>query len=190
MIDKERHTRIYVITNRINGMQYVGKTTHSIMDRFWNHVCKQSKTKIHDAIEKYGKENFTIEEIDSCEYKDSLELEKYYTNKLNTVWPNGYNVMIGQSMSGGNNRMKGKRQPKEWRDKVAEKVRGELNPTACYYTLIWKDTNEMLVFKTKQKVADYLGCTPGTVKRWLGIEHIEFYSKRPILIYNSGRIHK
>ena len=56
---------IYKITNKINGKIYIGQTAKSIKERFNQHCLKWSCcTKFKYAINKYGKENFIIEQID------------------------------------------------------------------------------------------------------------------------------
>jgi group I intron endonuclease len=82
--------RIYLVTNKINGKQYVGQT-----------ITKYSKlghgNAVRDAYKKYGRKNFTYETIVSgisCEmFLDYAE--KFWIDKLNTVVPNGYNLETG-----------------------------------------------------------------------------------------------
>lgn len=90
---------IYCITNQINGKQYVGKTVYSVTKRFQEH-CRDSKKErcekrpLYDAMNKYGTENFIVEELLEC---DNLELDSYeklYIEKLDT-YKNGYNATIG-----------------------------------------------------------------------------------------------
>lgn len=90
---------IYCITNQINGKQYVGKTTYSITKRFQEH-CADSrrerceKRPLYSAMNKYGVENFTVEQLFEC---DELELDSYeilFIEKLNT-YHNGYNATKG-----------------------------------------------------------------------------------------------
>lgn len=60
---------IYKITNLINGKIYIGQTTCSIEDRWKEHLHSAKKSvsenrPLYRAINKYGKENFSIEKIE------------------------------------------------------------------------------------------------------------------------------
>jgi group I intron endonuclease len=83
---------IYVITNVINGKQYVGQSIY----------VKERKTASHagcpalyNAIKKYGKENFEQEIVEYCELNNLGIRENYWIEKLNTLIPNGYNICPG-----------------------------------------------------------------------------------------------
>jgi len=71
---------LYKITNIVNQKCYVGFTSISIEDRFATHLrnsnYKRCSQKIYNAIRKYGKENFIVEQIYSGE--DALEKENYF----------------------------------------------------------------------------------------------------------------
>lgn len=87
---------IYKITNEINGKCYVGQTKLTIRERWYGHCSKNGCTAMHNAIVKYGRENFTIEQIDSATSEDELnQKEAYWIEKLNTLCPNGYNLRTG-----------------------------------------------------------------------------------------------
>ena len=88
---------IYKITNKVNGKSYIGQTTNSLLIRWYKHTHKSSRClAIHSAIEKYGKDNFTIETIDTASTKEELnEKEKYWIEFFNTISPNGYNLKTG-----------------------------------------------------------------------------------------------
>ena len=52
---------IYLITNSVNGKQYVGQTKTTIEHRFKQHISKKKISHcsaLGGAIEKYGEENF------------------------------------------------------------------------------------------------------------------------------------
>lgn len=88
---------IYVITNKINGKQYVGQTKGSLEQRWNQHKHYASHCyALKAAISKYGADNFSIEQIDSANSREELnEKERYWIEKLNTLSPNGYNLTTG-----------------------------------------------------------------------------------------------
>lgn len=95
---------IYKITNLINNKIYIGYTSRTIERRFYEHkrdsFSKSDKSQnscLHQAIKKYGKENFIIEEILNFNEseQDWRELEQYYISFYNSLAPNGYNILVG-----------------------------------------------------------------------------------------------
>lgn len=99
---------IYKCTNLINNKIYIGQTTRTIKQR-WNEHIKFDTTKRYNtvfdcAINKYGKENFKVEELEKVysDTKDTLvsilnDLEKFYIHEYNSLIDNraGYNVDEG-----------------------------------------------------------------------------------------------
>lgn len=90
---------IYVITNQINQKQYVGKTNLSIEKRWKQHQrdtlkYRCEKRPIYEAINKYGVENFKIEELEECLPEIANIQERKWIEQLNT-FHNGYNVTLG-----------------------------------------------------------------------------------------------
>jgi group I intron endonuclease len=59
-----------------------------------------SGTIIKNAIEKYGKQNFKLEILEVCNsHKELNEREIFWINKLNSLYPNGYNLEKGGRQS-------------------------------------------------------------------------------------------
>lgn len=90
---------IYLITNKVNGKQYVGQTTQSLFRRWHLHCSKSGRClAMKSAIRKYGKENFSIKSIYVASCLEELnQMEREFINKYNTLFPNGYNLTIGGS---------------------------------------------------------------------------------------------
>jgi len=86
--------KIYKITNKVNNMSYIGQTRYTLEFRWKQHQHKKDNTYFHNAIHKYGVENFTIELLEECEVKDLDCREIFYIAKFNT-FENGYNLTIG-----------------------------------------------------------------------------------------------
>lgn len=91
---------IYVITNDINGKQYVGKTNNTIERRFKEHIRDSRKERcekrpLYIAMNKYGIEHFHILALEECSAEDSFDREMYWIDKLCTYGHNGYNATKG-----------------------------------------------------------------------------------------------
>lgn len=101
---------IYCYTNLINNKKYIGQTTNPLK-RHTAHLSsskikslrKDSKTPIHNAIRKYGINNFSysVVEMKCCSdnrllQKSLDEKERYYIELLNTTNKHyGYNILSG-----------------------------------------------------------------------------------------------
>lgn len=98
---------IYLIKNKVTGESYVGQTTEfkstmkdHIKLRFLNHLAdarrnSDSNRLICKAINKYGKDNFTVEHLATVPYEDLDAIERHYIAKYITMAPNGYNMTTG-----------------------------------------------------------------------------------------------
>lgn len=88
---------IYKITNKINGKVYIGQTIRTLEERWKDHCSENSRCfAIKAAIDKYGRENFIIEQIDQA--IDLIDLNKKegdWIVNLNSLAPNGYNLKSG-----------------------------------------------------------------------------------------------
>lgn len=91
---------IYFIINQVTGEQYIGQTTN-FSRRKSEHFSKLSEnkhpnTKLQNAYNKYGKENFVIEKIcfDNLTKKELDQQEIFYIEKYDS-FNNGYNLTRG-----------------------------------------------------------------------------------------------
>lgn len=85
---------IYIIKNDINTKVYIGQALDS-KKRFESH-CKKNhdNSLINKAIQKYGKEHFHYEILES-QIENYNEREKYWIKYYNSKDPFGYNILDG-----------------------------------------------------------------------------------------------
>lgn len=100
---------VYKVTNKINGMSYIGVTKNSLEHRWKQHIrdsrCKSSevKHKFQFAISEFGAENFTLEQIDvAADQAEAERKEMYWIQHFDTM-ENGYNTTPG-GKNGGHRR--------------------------------------------------------------------------------------
>lgn len=92
---------IYKITNIINNKSYIGQSINiekRIKEHFWKANCQKDisfNSILHQAIRKYGENNFKWEVLEECSIENIDKLEQDYIQKYNTISPNGYNILLG-----------------------------------------------------------------------------------------------
>lgn len=98
---------IYLIRNKVNGKIYIGQTSCTIRQRFNGHVANSRRADcvsiIDRAIAKYGKDNFDVTVLHTCEADSKRELKqmlndleiKYISQFDSTNHLNGYNISPG-----------------------------------------------------------------------------------------------
>jgi group I intron endonuclease len=90
--------KIYKITNKENGLIYVGCTINPLEKRFYEHLYRcfntDYKSKLYNSIKKYGANNFMIELIEECDLNVIYETEKKYIKELDS-YHNGLNSTFG-----------------------------------------------------------------------------------------------
>lgn len=93
---------IYKITNLINNKIYIGQTINDVDLRFRQHLSAArngSHLYLHQAIRKYGAENFQVEILETIANESLNNREIYYIKKYNSNNSiHGYNLDSG----GGN----------------------------------------------------------------------------------------
>ena len=90
---------IYLVTNLINQMKYVGQTIRTLKQRKSSHLSSSKKGStyyLHRAIRKYGAENFKWEVIYNASSEEELnEKETFFIKEYNTNSQDGYNLTEG-----------------------------------------------------------------------------------------------
>lgn len=89
---------LYKISNTINNKLYIGQTITGLAKRWGQHKAsciRRKRSKLYNAMRKYGIDKFKIEEICRVENIEELnKIEKETIEKFDTVY-NGYNITFG-----------------------------------------------------------------------------------------------
>lgn len=92
---------IYLITNDVNGKQYIGKTYYENIEKRWKEHLQDYKKErcekrpLYDAMNKYGIEHFHIQEIEYVSPEINLEKREIYWIAQYDTYYNGYNATLG-----------------------------------------------------------------------------------------------
>ena len=85
---------IYKITNKLNGKVYIGQSIN--IEKRWNqHINAKDNFVIHNAIKKYGEENFKFEVLLECPAEMLDVWERDMIALYDCISPNGYNLTEG-----------------------------------------------------------------------------------------------
>lgn len=93
---------IYCLKNQINGKKYIGQTT-DINQRIREHLSRDDRKGINQALAKYGIDNFELEILEKVSMDQIGERERYWIDKYNTFKGNGYNLKEGGGRNDGEN---------------------------------------------------------------------------------------
>lgn len=183
---------IYVVTNKVNGKQYVGQ--HHYDGEGIDGSYKGSGKLIKQAYDKYGMSNFTIDVLEYCSDISLDELEIKWIQTLNTISPNGYNIRSGgYGMSEYDRKMVSKRQIDRYRtdEEYYQKIIDHLNSIRdlprkerifiCPLKLAYLNTKNLLL----SELGDEFGCDFRIVKRRAEKYGIKLKPRHPW----SGRKH-
>lgn len=98
-----RYGTIYSIVNDINGMEYIGQTCRDPEIRFSEHLWEtRGHSKLHEAIQKYGREHFHMSVIERAPI-DQLDEREIFWIKERKTQENGYNILPGGKNRGWQN---------------------------------------------------------------------------------------
>ena len=104
----------------------------------------------HEAIRKYGFEDFDWEVIDSAETLEELnEKEIFWINKLNTLSPNGYNLEKGGKV-------------KVFLEETLQKMKKANRDYAKTKFYSWNENGFIKEYESKKELSKEIGITKGT----------------------------
>lgn len=144
----ENKLSIYRFKNLINGKVYIGQTTVPMRKRLIQHMTfsrpwtKCHKTYFHNALAKYGLNNFELSLIEICNSQEELDTrEKYWINYYKSNDKQfGYNIE-----SGGKDGRKGIKLTETHKQKLLEANLGKPRKESTKNTLrkihkeLWKN---------------------------------------------------
>lgn len=84
---------IYKFTSMTTGLSYIGQSI-DIERRYKEHKRTDDGYSFHNAIKKYGWEDFSFEILEECKKNDLGERERYWVSYYNSYY-NGYNETPG-----------------------------------------------------------------------------------------------
>ena len=178
---------LYILTNTVNGKQYVGRDCY-LPNRTKEHLkgkCSNCRS-IHNAIKKYGADAFDVEIIQYPGISDEAlnAVERWKIRQLHTLSPGGYNLTEGgegnsnpsdetrqklsEAKTGENHPMYGKPLPEETKRKLSEVLKGENNP------MYGKPSPKKGVPRseeTRRKISETLTANPTITRGMLGKKH-------------------
>jgi group I intron endonuclease len=122
---------VYSITNKLNGMQYVGVAKNHV-ERFNQHSYRKEKgaSYINRAIQSHGRDNFEFKVLLFASREYCLDIEAKLVEAYNCLVPNGYNLCAGgrgriQFYKGENHPQYGKRPTQEAIEKMRKALTGK-----------------------------------------------------------------
>lgn len=146
---------IYKITNTVNGKVYIGQTIIPIRKRFLRHINDahnnpNTHLKLHRAMNKYGADKFTVEQIDEATTKQELdEKEKFWIKEYDSVTAGG---------EGGNTyKCRTSSQMKETRQKLSKSKMGRANGMSRQIKAKNVITGKEYVFDSLHACLEFLG---------------------------------
>ena len=155
-------TCVYSITNKVNGMQYIGVTANT-KERFKAHCTPKSyvKSYVRSAIQHYGKDSFNFNVLVVADRRYCLELEAKLIETYNTLTPNGYNICGGgegpvAALAGENHPWFGKTFTQEHRDKIGASHKGKKRSQELCDKLRAANIGKTISAEQRQKISKSL----------------------------------
>lgn len=136
----EKETYLYKIESPNNRI-YIGQTV-SPKNRFavYKRCAIPAQHKLRESIKKYGWDNHTVNIITKLPSKDADEVERYLIAYYDSI-KNGLNILPGGKIKTGyaqwkkqSYKMKGRKQPQEFKDMISKIMKGNKHAKGCIRT--------------------------------------------------------
>lgn len=146
--------RVYLITNTINGKQYIGQTAQSVEQRWQAHCYNasgnhlRSQYPLYCAIRKYGKKAFSIAVLAKAKNQEEL-------NQLECDFIEAYGTM--QKDLGYNRHPGGNKPPLSTsasREKAAQSNRGQKRSEESKKRISLAHIGKTVSIETRQKISE------------------------------------
>ena len=163
--DKEYYGFIYLTTNKVNGMKYVGQKTYDKRGNWKTYLG--SGVYLKRAISKYGKDNFSRQILEECESKEILDdREMYWIQYFDAVnSKNYYNIASGgdggNTLLGFTEEQLREHSRKQSLSKKGIINQGEYNPMAKKVICL----NNMKIFNTTVDAANYANTSDSMIQQ-------------------------
>lgn len=146
---------VYKITNKINGKVYIGQTTETLEKRWKRHCGYQLNdgTYFHNAIKKYGADNFSVELL--AEANNQLELDEKEFYYIDLYKSNSYNSKFEKGKCGGDTLSKNKNLDEIKQKLSLSKLKGK-NPHSRKVKMKNILTGEEKIFESMSECQEYL----------------------------------
>lgn len=164
-IKDKKYGFIYITTNNINGKKYVGQKKYDDKRKWVSYLG--SGIALNNAINKYGRENFSREIIEECNSKEQLDdREKYWIAYYDAVNSKAfYNIACGGDggdTTRGHNESKKLIIKKHRSDAAKGKINiGSLNNSARKVICL----NDMKIFECGADADRYYNLKPDSATR-------------------------
>lgn len=117
---------VYLVTNKVNGKKYVGITCKGYLARWKEHLSNSaagSKSILHNAIRKYGPDNFEVSLLESnIADQDIQNKEKEYIRRYDTFYTSGH----GYNMTEGGGGVAGYKHTSNTKRKISKSLHSHI----------------------------------------------------------------
>ena len=118
---------IYQLKCKVTNKSYIGQSIN-VKKRIWKHksIAKTNnynkENNFYNDINSYGIETFELIILEVCDVSLLDIRERYWIQKLNTIEPNGYNILLGgHKLFKNENPFYGKHHTDETKNKISNK---------------------------------------------------------------------